>query len=131
MVTGSKQWQSQRKIKDTLFELKTRLKGKLVVISGGINNGADKMIKKFCMEFEIDYEEVPPFHQEWNSFCIEPPFKYGKKYSPKNFYVQNTLLVEHGSIIIIFMLEGDKNPYMIRDIIKKANDKNKKLIVIK
>jgi len=131
VLTGSKTWQNQTKIKDTIFDLKNRLKKNLFIISGGITNGADKIIKKTCLDFEIDYEEIPPFHQNWNSFCSEPAFKYNKKYSPKNFYVQNSLLVENGDIIIIFMSNNDNNSNMIGDIIKKAKEKNKKLIVIK
>ena len=46
-----------RKIKNLLTDLRRKFGNELIVISGGAKDGADKHVKKYALEFEIEYKE--------------------------------------------------------------------------
>ena len=56
-MIGSKHYQNSRKIKETLTALRGKFLDDLLVISGGGRHGADAMVKKYAIEFGIDYKD--------------------------------------------------------------------------
>ena len=62
ILTGSTRWDDKLKIKNCIFSLKTKFNEELHIISGGMHVGADAMIKKNCLEFNIKFSEIPPYN---------------------------------------------------------------------
>lgn len=128
-ITGSRAWENKLKIKNIIFLLKNKHTSSLDIISGGLDEGVDLYVKKFCMEFEIDYQEAKPNHFGWNHFCIEPAYMYNKPFKANNFYIRNTKLIKESDVILLFLSKDDTSPVM-KDIIKQCVKKNKKLLII-
>ena len=55
-ITGDIIYENARKIKETLFQLKKTLNGQeFVIYSLGSKYGADKYVKKYCLELNISF----------------------------------------------------------------------------
>jgi len=58
-VIGNKNWQNRRKVQETLRGLKNKFDDLLIVGAGG-NEGANSMIRKYALEFGMNYKEYNP-----------------------------------------------------------------------
>lgn len=87
------------------------------------------MIKKYCVEFGVNYVEARPNHMEWSTYCIEPPYMYSKYYKPNNYYIRNTKLINYSDVIILYVTKDDTSDVM-KDIIKRCNKKGKKIKIL-
>ena len=52
-LVGSREYENIRKVKDALFQLKQKFGDKLIIISGGAKDGADKYARKYIMKNHI------------------------------------------------------------------------------
>ena len=95
---------------------------------GGGKYGAEKYVKEFCLEFGIQYQEIPPFHYKWNQYCILPEHKYNKKYNMKHYFVQNKIIVDSVDLVVFF--ESGEETTKLKDL-KRYTEKQKKSLVIK
>ena len=59
-VIGNTNWQNKRKVQETLQKLKQQLGEELIVVGAGGNEGANHMVKKYAIEFGLQYEEFNP-----------------------------------------------------------------------
>jgi hypothetical protein len=62
-LTGSNNYENQKKIKEVLYRLKRNYKDEVQVITCGSGFGADKYVKYTAFDFEMNYAEFPPYHQ--------------------------------------------------------------------
>ena len=70
-IVGSRLYENKLKIKEFVFKLKQKFDGenkRVIVVSGGCKDGADKYAKKYALEFGLDYEEYPPAHQQHSMY---------------------------------------------------------------
>ena len=128
-MTGSRRWENKLKIKNTIFKLKNKYKDDFTIVSGGTGEGVDLYIKKFCLEFNIDYAEVRPNHFDWSPYCIEPAYMYSKNFKANNYYIRNTKLVNEADAVILFVTNNEVSPVM-KNIVQQCDKKCKKLIII-
>tara|TARA_Y100001963_G_scaffold144379_1_gene216427 strand:- start:375 stop:776 length:402 start_codon:yes stop_codon:yes gene_type:complete len=128
-IVGSRQYENKRKIKETIFQLKNKFGDDLVIFSGGCLDGADKYAKKYALELGCNYVEVNPSHTPKNLYSYMRENWYGKKYSPKNFYVRNKILAKSVDRLIAFVENGD-NAKGTANTVNYAVEFNKKVIVI-
>jgi hypothetical protein len=93
------------------------------VISLGRDYGADKFVKKFALDFEMQYSEVLPYHEKWNPHCVDKPFMFGKNFSPRNYFAAYKRFVTHCDKFVIFDTkeDGDSVVNEVKKIIKKQN----------
>ena len=104
-IVGSRKWTDKIKIKDFIFKLKNK-HDDITIVSGGCRDGADKYAKKYALEFELQYEEYPPFHHSYNLHCVLPEQCYGKSYNVKHYFVRNKQIAENSDIVIGFITSG-------------------------
>ena len=128
-IVGSRQYENKRKIKETIFQLKNKFGDDLVIFSGGCLDGADKYAKKYALELGCNYVEVNPSHTPKNLYSYMRENWYGKKYSPKNFYVRNKIFAKSVDRLIAFVENGD-NAKGTANTVNYAVEFNKKVIVI-
>ena len=128
-IIGSKKYENKRKIKETIFNLKKKFGNELVIFSGGGPDGADKYVKKYALELDCQYVEVNPSHTQKNLYSYMREEWYGKKYSPKNFYVRNKILAKSIDRLIAFVPEGD-SARGTANTVNYAVEFDKKVIVI-
>lgn len=120
-LIGNTNWQNKRKIRDILFELKRRFGDDLIVISGGGKEGANYMIKKFALEFNITYQEYNPSFSGKNLYSMMPESYYGKKYHFSQLHHRMKLLVKNCDRVMIITNETKLDP-----VLKTAYNESKK-----
>jgi len=128
-ITGSRRWENKLKIKNLIFKLKNKYKEDLTIVSGGTAEGVDSFVKKFCVEFNLDYAEVRPNHFDWTPYCTEPPYMYAKPFRANFYYARNTKLVKEVDILMLCVTKTETSVIM-KDLVKQCEKKCKKLMII-
>ena len=128
-ITGSRKWEDRVKLKNAIFKLKNKYKSDLTVISGGTGEGVDSLVKKYCLEFDLDYAEARPNHLDWSPYCIEPAYMYNKNFRTNNYYIRNTKMIKEADAVILFVTKDEVSPVM-KNIVEQCNKKSKKLLLI-
>jgi hypothetical protein len=108
-LIGSRTYENKRKIRDMIFKLKNTFGDKLLIASGGTQSGADKYVKKYCLELGVSYIEFNPAHTNKNLYSALPESYYGKPYHVSQLFHRNSLIVKYCDKLICFRSEG-KSP---------------------
>jgi len=128
-LVGSREYENIRKVKDTLFQLKQKFGDKLIIISGGAKDGADKYARKYALEFGIKYREFNPAHTIKNLYSAMSETYYEKPYHVSQFHHRNMLIARDCNVMIAFIYQGhDSNGSM--SAIKQAKKLNKPVTII-
>ena len=67
-IIGCRDYENRQKIKKFIFKLKNE-KGADTVIVGNGKYNVGNYIKKYALEFGLQYQDFPPFHDNWNIYC--------------------------------------------------------------
>ena len=105
-IVGSRRYENKKKIKDFIFKLKQQYGEKTIIVSGGCKTGADRYAKKYALELGLQYQEFPPFHDNWNIYCPKDQKDYGRPYSVKNFYARNKIIAAYSKYVVAFIPRG-------------------------
>jgi hypothetical protein len=128
-VIGNKEWQNKRKIQQVLTDLKQRFSNNLIVVGGGGNEGANFMIRKFALEFGIQYEEYNASYTGHNLYSALPESYYGKNYHFSQLLHRMRLLAENCDYLVIMNNQKDLNP-QLKTAYNKINKLNKPVTII-
>ena len=122
-ITGSRYYENVRKLKDALFQLKTKFGDKLIILSGGDQYGIDKFAKKYALEFGITYQEYNPAHTPKNLYSAMSDNYYDKPYHVSQFHHRNMLLAKACNVMMLFIANGfeTKATNSMINIIKKLD----------
>jgi hypothetical protein len=121
-VIGNTGWQNRRKVQQTLQELKKRFSDALVILGAGGVEGANSMVRKYAIEFEIQYEEYNPSFSGYNLYSAMPESYYGKPYHFSQLHHRMKLLAERCNYMMIMTNEDALDP-----VLKTAYNNVKKL----
>jgi hypothetical protein len=122
-VIGNTDWQSKRKVIDTLQGLKQRFGTELTVIgAGGQGEGANFMVKKYALEFGMNYKEFNPSFSGYNLYSAMPESYYGKNYHFSQLHHRMKLIAERCEYMIIMTNSETMDP-----VLKTAYNGVKKL----
>ena len=127
-IIGSKNYENIRKIKDLLFSLKQKFGDQLVISSGGSTAGAEKYIKKYALEFNIQYQEFNPAHTSHGLYSALTESYYDKPYHGSQHHHRYMLLGRYVEKLIVLVPANENT-----DLYKMAIDtvkKRKKSFVI-
>jgi len=105
-ITGSNVYENKRKIKEFLFKLKD--KPELEIICRGNKDGADKYIKKYALEFSLNYIEVPVAHTTRSLYSQLPDAYFNKPFSIRNYFIQQNIYIKQCDKFVIFGKDSDK-----------------------
>ena len=100
-VIGSTGWQNKRKVQQTLQELKRKFGETLTVIGAGGVEGANSMVRKYAIEFGIDYTEFNPSFSGYNLYSAMPESYYGKRYHFSQLHHRMKLIAERCDYMMI------------------------------
>ena len=127
-IVGSRAYTDRNKVKELIFEIKTKYGNEVEIVSGGQKDGADGFAKKYALEFGLKYVEFPPSHYNWNMHCVRPVGEYSNPYYISNYMKRNKQIAEYSDIIVAFIQPGvdSRGTY---DTIRHA-EKEKKLVKI-
>jgi hypothetical protein len=121
-VVGNTNWQNKRKVQETLQMLKRKFAEELIVVGAGGNEGANSMVRKYALEFGIDYEEYNPSFSGYNMYSAMPESYYGKPYHFSQLHHRMKLIAERCDYMMILTNEMQLDP-----VLQTAWTKSKKL----
>ena len=124
-VTGSNKYEDKRKIKQFLFKFKNQ--SGVDVVCRGNKDGADKYIKKYALEFGLNYIEVPVAHTSRSLYSQLPDAYFNKPFSIRNYFIQQNIYTKQCDKFIIFGTHGDK---IINNLMNAINKTEKNIIII-
>ena len=128
-VIVSRRYENKKKIKDFIFKVKQLYGEDTTIVSGGCKTGADRYAKKYALELGLQYQEFPPFHDNWNIYCPKNKSDYGKPYNVKNFFARNKIIAAYSNYIVAFVPRGVESKGSMSTI-NYAKKFGKKTIVI-
>ena len=124
-ITGSSVYEDKRKIKEFLFKLKGR--DTVEIISRGNKDGADRYIKKYALEFGLNYVEVPVAHTSRSLYSQLPELYFNKPFSIRNYFIQQTIYIKQCDNFVIFGADKDT---VINNLLNAINKIAKSIIII-
>lgn len=127
-VIGSRDWQSKRKLQDVLGRLK-RMEGPITILGQGGSEGAASMVKKYSLDFGLNYMEYNPSYTGRNLYSAMPDSYYGKKYHFSQLLHRMTLIADACDKMIV--LSAGKLDPQLDTAIKRAKKKNKSVVLLK
>ena len=124
-ITGSSTYEDKRKIKEFLFKLKNQ--ANVDVISRGNKDGADKYIKKYSLEFGLNYVEVPVAHTSRSLYSQLPEAYFNKPFSIRNYFIQQSIYINQCDKFVIF---GTNNDRIINNLLNAISKIQKNIIIV-
>jgi len=124
-VTGSNKYENKRKIKEFLFKFKDQ-EG-VEVVSRGNKDGTDKYVKKYALEFGLNYVEVPAAHTSRSLYSQLPEAYFNKPFSIRNYFIQQSIYINQCDKFVIFGTVGDK---IINNLLNAINKIQKNIIIV-
>ena len=121
-VIGNTGWQNRRKVQQTLQELKQRFGDELTVIGAGGQEGANSMVRKYALEFGLNYQEFNPSFSGYNLYSAMPESYYGKPYHFSQLHHRMKLIAQNCDYMMIMTNETALDP-----VLKTAYTNVKKL----
>jgi hypothetical protein len=121
-IIGNTGWQNRRKVQQTLQELKSRFGTELTVIGAGGQEGANSMVRKYSLEFGLNYQEFNPSFSGYNLYSAMPESYYGKPYHFSQLHHRMKLIAQHCDYMMIMSSESALDP-----VLKTAYSNVKKL----
>ena len=128
-VIGNTGWQNKRKIRDALFELKQRFGSEVTILGGGGTEGANFMIRKVALEFEMKYQEYNPSFSGYNLYSALPESYYGKKYHFSQLHRRMKLLAENCDYMIILTNDSKLDP-VLKTAYNNINKLKKPVVIL-
>jgi len=119
-ITGSEQYEFKNQIKNLIFNLKKQYNDELIIYSRGSSKGADKNIRKFCLEFGVNYYEFSPSYLSKTLYSFNKnEAYYNKEFSGRDIYKRSLQMIKVCKFLILFKYENDKSiDYMITQLNK-------------
>ena len=124
-VTGSNEYEHKRKIKEFLFKFKDQ--AGIEIVCRGNKEGADKYIKKYALEFGLNYVEVPTAHTTRSLYSQLPEAYFNKPFSIRNYFIQQNIYIKQCDKFVIFGTTGDK---IVNNLLNAIDKLEKSIIII-
>ena len=129
-IVGSREYENVRKVKNLLTDLRRKFGDKLIIISGGAKQGADKYVKKYALEFGIKYKEFNPAHTVHNLYSAMSEGYYGRPYHVSQFHHRNMLIAKDCNYMIALIPNHATAYHGSESAIKQAIKLDKKVVII-
>ena len=118
-----------RKVQEFLFKVKQTFGNTATIISGGNNEGIEKDVKKYALQFELPYLEYNPSFSGKNQFSALKDSYYGKKFHSSHYrhrYDEMLLRIDR----LVIGIEPESKHKLYFDIQKKSEKKGIKTIFL-
>ena len=128
-VIGNTNWQNKRKVQETLRNLKQKFGNELIVLGAGGTEGANSMVRKFTLEFGMQYEEYNPSFSGYNLHSAMPESYYGKSYHFSQLHHRMKLIAERCDYMMILNNESKLDP-VLQTAYNNVNKLKKPVVIL-
>tara|TARA_R110001583_G_scaffold22299_2_gene83771 strand:- start:113 stop:517 length:405 start_codon:yes stop_codon:yes gene_type:complete len=128
-ILGNTNWQNRRKVQKTLTELKGRFGNEVIVLGAGGKEGANSMIRKYTLEFGLNYKEYNPSFSGYNLYSAMPKTYYGKQYHFSQLHHRMKLLAQNCDYMIIMTNEEKLDP-VLKTAYNNINKLKKPVVIL-
>lgn len=128
-IIGSFGFASEESVKALLYKLKSRFGPALIVLSGGRTSGAEYNVRKFALQFNIEYNEYNPSYSGQNAYSMEKEEYYGKNYHVSHNIHRYKQLIYRSDFIFILKEKSATDSELLQ-VIKFLKPKKKPFIII-
>ena len=128
-VLGNTNWQNKRKVQKTLTELKQRFGNEFIVLGAGGKEGANSMVRKYTLEFGLNYQEYNPSFSGYNLYSAMPKSYYGKQYHFSQLHHRMKLLAQNCDYMIIMTNEEKLDP-VLKTAYNNINKLKKPVVIL-
>lgn len=128
-IIGSDLYENKLKIKEIIYKLKQQHGDDIEIVSRGSTNGAEKYVRKYAIEFGLNYKEFNPAHTVSNLYSALNESFYNKKYTPFNFILRDKIFSNYIDKCFCLYTETAV-PKTVSTCLKYLNKNNKKYIII-
>jgi len=129
-IIGSKTCFKTKKVKEFLYKVKTTFGSTATILSGGNQEGIERDVKKFAIEFQIPYQEFNPSFSGKNLYSALSDEYYTKGYHASHFGHRYECMLSRTDKLIIGESEDSKDWKFYQGIAKKAEKKGIPVIFI-
>ncbi len=109
--------------------LKSKFTEELYIIGAGGTEGANYYIRKYALEFGLQYKEFNPSFSGYNLYSAMPESYYGKKYHFSQLHHRMKLIAEHCDYMMILSNESQLDP-VLKTAYTNINKLNKPVVVL-
>jgi len=127
-IIGNNEWQNRRKIQEILNKLRIEYDNPIIIGAGG-KEGANFMVRKYALEFGMNYEEYNPSYSGHNLYSALPEAYYGKNYHFSQLLHRMRLLAENCDYMILLNNQKELNP-QLKTAYNKINKLNKPVVIL-
>jgi|TARA_R110002020_G_scaffold12589_1_gene46128 hypothetical protein len=127
-IIGNKDWQNRRKVQEILQRLKTENTNVTVIGAGG-SEGANHMVRKYALEFGMNYKEYNPSYSGYNLYSAMPKTYYGKSYHFSQLHHRMKLIAENCDYMMIITNEKTLDPFL-KTAYNNINKRNKPVVLL-
>ena len=106
-MIGSLNYTNASKVKEFLVVLRDTFDSELVIVSGGSKLGVEPIVKKFALQFGINYMEFNPAFTPVNLYSAMPENYYSKPKHGSQYLHRYLLLATAVEKLIIFTNPGE------------------------
>ena len=128
-MTGSKTFEGKLKVKEFLFKIKQNFDGEIVLVSLGDLYGADRLVKKYALEFGYKYVEFNPPHTTKNLYSAMSESYYDRPFSMKNLHLHNKIFSQYVNKCVLFD-DSSLSDKKILTIIKHLSRHKKPYVIV-
>ena len=129
VIIGNTGWQNRRKVQETLQSLKQQFQDDVSIIGAGGNEGANSMIRKYALEFGMNYEEYNPSFSGRNIYSAMPDSYYGKPYHFSQLHHRMKLIAERCDYMMIMTNEDALDP-VLKTAYNNVNKLKKPVVIL-
>jgi hypothetical protein len=122
-------WQNKNKIQDVIQKLKSKFGDSVIIGGAGGNDFGNMMIRKYSIEFGLQYKEFNPSFTGFNLYSALPEDYYGRKYHFSQLIHRMKLLALDCDYLIVFSNVYKMHP-SIETAVKTAKKQEKNVVII-
>lgn len=129
-IIGSKTCFKTKEVKEFLFKVKTTFGETATILSGGNGEGIERDVKKYALEFGLNYKEYNPAYTGKNLYSALSDEYYTKGYHGSHFLHRYEYMLSRTDRLVIGKSEDSKDWKLYETIFKKAEKKSIKTVFI-
>lgn len=129
-IIGSKDYIRESNVAKFVKKIYDQFGRTATILSGGGDQGAERWVKKYTLEFSMNYKEYNPSFTGHRMYSAMDESYYGKGFHPSHFHDRYKHLIFEAERLVIFVEKTTKLEPDLEFAIKQAQKKNIPFIIV-